>query len=168
METTTRITQATFDEIVVHEREWARLLWEESSGRVFIASSYGCWSFCWTHIGERSLREFLADLDMEYMGKKMLGSHSHVFSLEGTVQCIKEWILRYRKDRSFTKQEAREEWDIMLKFKCGWIDFGEWYNETNIDDAYECSQNEMAPEWRHFWERLWVPLIQPILIDSPV
>ena len=64
----------TFNQILAsgEHRSWINLMWDKA-GRVIILSDYGNWSFFWGCRGEGvSTEKFLAELDMHYMGKKML------------------------------------------------------------------------------------------------
>lgn len=164
------IKETTLNEIFVAGKgDWARLLWEESTGRVIILSDYGNWSYCWSHRGNESVREFLPQLEYEYMGKKMLGSALYVHSDKSTAQAIRETILRARRDCSLSRVDARVEWDFVKRYERGEIDFKEWVDGTDLgDDSYELSRREVCSDWKSFWERLWLPLIKPLLIGTEV
>lgn len=159
------IKETVFKEISVRGEHgiWARLFWEESTGRVTINSDYGDWSYCWSSIGKQTLQSFLAGLDSHYMGKKMLGQHYDVPDDEGTVQAIKEMIIQMRRDGEFDKDAAREEWDNVKAYARGDCDFRGWCDDTNITEAWEVHQTKADNSWVMFWEKLWVPLIVPIL-----
>lgn len=161
--------KATFNEISVRTKSagWARLLWEDT-GRVIILSDYGVWSHYWGCIGERTLAEFLCDLDCHYMGKKMLGSSLYVHSDEETQNEIHRYIIEARKDSTFGKENAREEMDLLADYRDGYRDFFGWACETSIGDQYEMTRTEMHHDWKNFWDRLWVPEIKPILVKYSI
>jgi hypothetical protein len=158
------IKQTTFNEISVKRKHgcWARLLWEDS-GRVIIISDYGNWSYICTHRGTSSVPEFLADLDSFYMGKKMLGSHFTNHSDELTIKSIREFILESRKNGGMDKERAIEEWEIVGYYADGDCDYRGWVEKTSICDPWDLGRDECSHEWTSFWNRIWVPLIQPEL-----
>ena len=169
-QTAEQIRIATFNEIIVQNDnrcEWARLLWEESTGRVFLVTAWGSWSYCWTHIGEKTLQKFLGGLDIGYAGGKFLGSSLYEHSPESTLQAIRETILRDRREGGLTKAEAAEEWEHAERLEQGhYMDFREWCENSSMDCAYEFSRKEMVGTWESFWNRIWVPKIQPILNEA--
>ena len=155
----------TFQSIYVSDRhEWVTLYWREATGRVIINSSYGDWSFSWAHRGNRTLADFLADLDMDYMGGKMLGADYYVFSLDETKVAIKEHILEERRQAALTKEEAEEVWERFNSLKDGDITFEMWVNEESIlCDTFDFHRTEPEPSWVHFWNKLWKPFVIPEL-----
>lgn len=157
-----------FTEICVRNDHgaWARLLWEEH-GRVIILSDFGHWSHWWGHRGEKTVAEFMADLDIGYMGSKMLGANRDEYSRESTVQAIREHIIDYRREwGTYSKEFARSEWDLSQQLLDGDLDFRMWYEQTKFDDAYEFNRTEICHRWQGFWDSLWVPLIQPALQNA--
>ena len=144
--------------------EWAELLWRPS-GRVIIISDYGNWSYYWGHRGSKSTAAFLVELDIHYMGKKMLGAELEEFSLDSTFKRICEGILSARYSGDLSKDNARNEWELAQELDEGDISFEGWglSSEFFREDWYEYSCKEMVSEWTNFWDRLWVPLILPEL-----
>lgn len=157
---------AEFKEIYVRDdrRAWCRLLWQDN-GWVIILSDYGHWAFWWGHRGNQSVPKFLSQLDREYMGGKMMGEQLYEFSLESTVQAIREDIIDSRKTCGMTKEEASSEWALAQQLEDGELSFDAWYGESSMVDGYECHRKEVCGTWRHFWDRLWVPLVQPVLAE---
>lgn len=170
MSTVTKITETTFKEIFVRNENhaWCRLLLEASTGRVVIISDYGSWAYCWIHIGERTLEEFLAQLDLDYMGHKMLGVHSEVIDEDSTQKAIKQTIFELRRTGSYSRDEARAEYGFLQELIDGYVDFNGWAANTAIDDCYELQQRCIAPCWANFWQYLWKPLIRPALLSDAV
>ena len=109
--------------------------------------------------------EFLAKLDNQYTGKKMMGQQYWVYDEEGTAQRIKESILSSRRDGSLTKGKALEEWDLQKDFELWSIDFTEWAELTEYfrDDWYEMSTTKENDTWTNFWTWIWEPHIKPEL-----
>jgi len=161
----TKVVETTFKQIRVHDGfDRCRLCWQDETGHVIIASSYGHWQYYWTSIGNRTLAQFLAKLDMHYMGGKMLGIGIDVNCDRSTIQCIREHIIEYRRDCTYTKEFAREEWQTVDSWESGMLmDFREWCETTKIDDAYELRRKIINPSWEQFWNKLWVPLVVPVL-----
>lgn len=161
-------TDAVFQQIAVrHNGDHARLLWQDD-GRVILVSSYGNWSYFWSHRGDRSVPEFLVDLDIDYMGSKMLGCESQEFDDKGTSQAIRETILEYRREGSITKEQARSEWEEVECLEDGEYDFRQWYEASEHlgPDCYELRRTKTNSNWYWFWKRIWEPLIQPELKEN--
>jgi hypothetical protein len=148
-----------FSEIYVRSEnsEWCRILWREE-GWVIILSDYGHWAYWWGYRGEGvSVPQFLSNLDRDYMGRKMLGADLMVFSLEETVKAIRA-ELACADDDSY-----EHELDLVEQLESGKISPGEWYEDTFMPDPYELSRTEICSSWSSFWDRIWVPLVQPML-----
>ena len=160
------IKKTVFHEISVATGSWnwARLLMEESTGRVVIVSDYGDWSYCWTSIGERSLAEFLHGLNSQYMGEKLLGSGLRSHDDDSTIKGLRNLIVEYRKDGVLTKEEAAAEWEYVKQYEDGWGDFRWWCDQTEFFDCpYDYSIYQPVACWTEFWNRIWTPLIKPAL-----
>ena len=139
---------------------WVRLLIEEETGWVVILSDYGNWSYRWTHIGTRTLTEFLVKLDSGYMGGKMLGAGISVYSHSATEECIREDIAKNSIIATLDRQTER---DLLEKFADGEFDFNSWCEQTSYQEPWEFSRTEMDSSWSNFWEHLWEPHIVPQL-----
>ena len=156
---------AEFKEIYVRNDQsaWCKLLWQDN-GWVIILSDYGHWSHWWGHRGEGvSVPKFLASLDRDYMGEKMMGQALREFSLKSTVQAIRETIIADRKTCGMEKDEARSEFELVSQLESGDLSFEGWYGESSMVDGYECHRTEVCGTWDYFWNRLWVPLVVPAL-----
>lgn len=160
---TTKTT--TFREIAANTTGWgwARLLWEDETGRVVILSDYGHWSYCWPHIGDDSLPAFLAKLTASYMGEKLLGSKHREHSDEKTIARIRKTITEDHKTGSLTDEEAAEELQAVDDYENGWSDFRSWCGETSYDCPHEMAEDEVNGQWCSFWDHLWFPIIKPAL-----
>lgn len=160
-----QIRKAEFHEIYVRNDRsaWCKLLWQDN-GWVIILSDYGHWAYWWGHRGEGvSVAKFLAGLDRDYMGNKMMGQSLMEFSLESTVQAIRETIIFERKSCGMEKEEARSEWELAERLEDGDLSFEGWYGESSMVDGYECQRKEVCGTWSNFWDRLWVPMVVPVL-----
>lgn len=146
--------------------DWCRLAIEEETGRFWITSSYGDWSFCFAHRGERSIYRFLAECDdPDYLAGKLMGARSHVLDAEWTVAGIREDILRMRRDGELEKDEAQAEWDLVRDLHDGDLSFDMWCRDTMIEEPYLYQCSKMDPQFDSFWKRIWVPVMIPKLLE---
>jgi hypothetical protein len=155
----------TFNQIIAssEHRDWVNLLWDKA-GRVIILSDYGNWSFFWGCRGEGvSTEKFLAELDMHYMGKKMLGDKFWDFDLDSTVDAINACIKEYLKNGYLSEGDSFTEYAQVKTLSEGGISFEMWCQDAYLDDAYELAVNVPSNDWQQLWDRLWVPFVQPEL-----
>lgn len=62
----------------------------------------------------------------------------------------------------WTKDRAKSEWDLVADLSC----MQDWLHETTIEDAWQIGRvMMMEPDWRHFWDRIWVPHVKPALLE---
>lgn len=148
--------------------EWAEVI--ITSGGFFSAvSDYGNYAFAWRSFGDRDFRRFLlnAEKDVDYFTKKLQhrgDGPGDVYDGEPTLRAIKDHILRHRRDQSWSEDEARQEWDLIERFDIegSEVEFGEWYRETTIADAYEFAHHKRNPQAKCFVERILVAKLCPI------
>jgi hypothetical protein len=148
--------------------EWAEVV--ITSGGFFSAvSDYGNYAFAWRGFGDRDFRRFLlgAERDTDYFTKKLQhggDGPGDVYDGPATLERIKGHILRHRRDLSWSADHARREWDILARHDVEWseAEFGEWYRETEIGDAYEFSCHKRNPQAVAFVERILVAKLCPI------
>ncbi|MHB1419325.1 MAG: hypothetical protein ACYCX4_06995, partial [Bacillota bacterium] len=63
-----------------------------------------------------------------------------VYDCEETIKNIKETIIDVRRDGSWSKEQARKEWDLLdsdLEYEYG---FYRWQDRTKFDDAYDLAR----------------------------
>lgn len=89
------------------DHEWANIVHDD--GLLMIHSSYGSWSYYWSHPGGPA-KEFLTQLDDGYLISKLGGSKKE-FDGERTEQNIRREILERRRDGRLNKDNAREIWE---------------------------------------------------------
>lgn len=141
---------------------WCKVRLQEDPGSVVILSDYGNWSNFWqpAHRSQK-LPEFLAGLDADYAGGKFLGAGLDVYDEDRTRKTIAENILQSRREGDLSKDEARTHWNEIDLLDAG---FDAWCQETTLPDAWEWGYGTiMEPDWRNFWDRLWVPFVVPAL-----
>lgn len=91
--------------------EWATICITEG-GLFLVESSYGVYGHWWSHHGRETFKHFLVELDRDHdyvMGK--LGRRT-CFYADKTVVEIKRQVLEERRNQNFTKEQAREAFDI--------------------------------------------------------
>lgn len=138
------------------------------SGRLLIDSTFGVYGYCWTNIGAtKSFPDFLVELDMEYMGIKMLGSDAMVYDYRQTKNEIRQHIKQLRRQRKLTKDEADEEWCLSEDVECE-SSYYEWSSESRLPEICELDPWDFLVQvpnhqWQAFWNKLWVPLVVPEL-----
>ena len=164
-DTKVEIKQTTLTEIFAKTENWgwARVLIEET-GRVIVVSDYGEWSYCWWSIGNKTIYEFLASLDSQYMGGKFLGAELHKHSDKNTIQAIRESILFDRQCGEMTKAEAADEWATVKSYEDAILDYRTWCEEQDYwESPWEFGREEVVGTWDSFWNKLWTPHIVPAL-----
>ncbi len=118
----------------------------DSTGMFAAVTDYGNYVYKWTHHGEKDFREFIvkAYQSHDYILGKLT---KKVYSGKFTVEDIKNHILCFRRDGSYPKEFAREEWDLVKRID-NWdsiLGFNEWYERTDIQDASEFYGKDWTP-----------------------
>ena len=158
------VREVTFIEISARSSgEWCRLLLEESTGMVQLISSCGTYSYQWASIGERTLAQFLAGCDSDYLGRKFLGTEIRVPDETESAKFIRERVVEMRRSGELSSDEAREEYELAKELGHGGISWDEWCCDTNLGDAWEYRMTKINPQWVRFWELLWEPMVRPVL-----
>ena len=147
---------------------WAEVV--ITGGGFFSAvSDYGNYAFAWRGFGDRDFRSFLlgAQRDHDYFTKKLQhggDGPGDVYDGSATLARIKELILRYRRDGTFDRERARKEWDLLASHDVEWSqgEFGEWYRETEISDAYDLAQHRRNPRALAFVREVLARRLGPI------
>jgi hypothetical protein len=130
-----------------------------SDGYFSTVGSYGNYSYWWSNTGTRDFRLFLIDLDDGYLIGKLHPQRE--YDGDETEKNIKEHIVRRRREGCMTKEEAREEWNLLkeedLETREG---FAFWWRETKIDDAHELSCYRHPAQVCGFAKKFW-----PLFVD---
>jgi hypothetical protein len=145
-------------------RAWCRLFWEDS-GQVIIVSDYGNWAYWWGHRGKLSVPEFLASLECDYMGRKMLGADLYERDDIATVKSIRDELQEELDSHGMLLHLFEEETELLDKYCDGEISFEEWAEDTSLSEPYESAVKCICSEWQNFWDKLWVPLVQSALVE---
>jgi hypothetical protein len=151
--------------------EWAVVV-VDSKGFLGIVSTYGNYAFHWTSFGE-DFKAFLLKINEGYLVGKLTLGRPEEYDPRKTLKFVETHILENRRNRNYSKEKARKEWDLLevwddLEHE---DDFKSWMGQTSIDDAYEfhcsvpCSQATMFADllWPKFKEALQAdpPCVQP-------
>jgi hypothetical protein len=135
----------------------------DSTGYFSAVTDYGNYAFLWTHHGFEDFREFLMGLDKDYLCSK-LGKRSYDGDL--TLDNIKDQILQLRRDGTFTKEKAREEWDLLEYNNLeNEVEFSNWLGETSIDEAWELARSSYGPDMEAFVTRLYPRFVKELKYD---
>ena len=143
---------------------WVDLLWSEPSLRAIILSDYGDWSYRWQSIGSSSLSGFLASLDCDYMGNKMLGDQMLQVDTPATCLAVKEIIDEMEAYGDLSGDRLDNERDLLAELETGDMPLDAWGVQTSLPEIFSLVRHKMTPVWMGFWERLWVPYVQPALL----
>ena len=85
-------------------REWRQ------GGSIDVQSDYGGYAYIWSSIGDRSLRQFLLNLDFGYfMGKAKPGYMR--FDADETAKVVRRMIVEQRRSGDITRRDARVMYD---------------------------------------------------------
>ncbi|QQR47781.1 hypothetical protein JKA73_17760 [Myxococcus xanthus] len=146
------------------DNRWLAEVFLRSDGLFTVVSDYGNYGYWWGNPG-RPVREFVAALadrdESDYLCGK-LGSRDW-WDGTSTLKAIREHIIEYRRDGSWTKERAAEEWQTLSEALTTWHDvdarnatemdelqFHNWFRETKIDDASEFAAYDYEPQLRAF------------------
>lgn len=149
-----------------------------SDGYFSVVSDFGNYSYIWSSIGCDDFREFLLEIESGYLLGKI--SRQTEWQGEEVLKSVKQYILEHRRDGSYTREEAREEWDLLQEVNDFYAegDFQEWYfhSGSKIQDAYEFSRKDYPTEARNFCTQV-MPRLREVLkaelaaekacVDSP-
>lgn len=160
------------DELTIHRyylpslkgEGWA-IVYITSLGEFTALSDYGNYGYWWSHHGCKDIREFFlgALKDPGYFVGKLSGGATE-YDGEASLKSVKQYILSVRRDKSWTKECAREEWDLLDMNENLYSDhnFTRWYDHTQIDEAYEHHQRRAKPQVVAFVEKV-LGRLEPIL-----
>lgn len=151
-----------FYDLRFNRYEWARI-WVTSDGMISICSDYGNYGY-WFGAPGCEIRKFLTGCDpgpSGYIAIK-LAEGRRVYDGDGTLKSLKEHILSSRRGGDLTREEARDEWQLLEHHNRleHTEDFATWYQETKIDCAYEFRCEKIAGQLQGFMEHCWPVLVK--------
>ncbi len=135
---------------------WLGMFLVTHDGAVTTISDYGNYSYWWGSTGMSDIREFLIKISVDYMLGKMAPQSE--FDGEAAKKFIKEHILDLRRAGDLTKEEAREEWDLIENadfYDAHGFGYHDWCNSSSIEGRYEFYQSDTPKQAKLFAERVW-------------
>ncbi|WAM23780.1 hypothetical protein [Myxococcus sp. NMCA1] len=144
------------------EGYWLADVVMRSDGYFSTVSDWGNYAFRWTNPG-CEFRAFVARLEKDpgYVCSKL--GRSDWWDGKRTLKAIREHIIEYRRDGSYSKEEAKEAWESVVKALGCWhrrdarsideIDIGQfavWCAGTEVEMPYEFARNDYPPDVRSF------------------
>jgi hypothetical protein len=134
-----------------------------SDGYFSSVSAFGNYSHGWWHHGRGDFREFLIGLadDPGYVYRK-LHSGNDRYDEDATLKAVKQYIVECRRDGSFTREQARAEWDLLEEHERleNEIAFHDWQRATDIGDAWEFWHTAPEPNCWAFCTRVMPKLAE--------
>lgn len=138
-------------------REWPK------GGQIDVQSDFGNYAYAWGAIGDRTLREFLCDLDFDYFMNKAAKGY-RVFDEEATVRLIKKDIFALVDCRVIDRETAHDWRDEVDGIgDCGSEHLFaerlmqcEWF--YSVYESYPDIVMRDCPQARAFWDGPWQAL----------
>lgn len=132
---------------------WA-VVFVDSFGFFAAITDFGDYSYRWSAHGKEDFREFVVGLERN--PDYLLGKTSRrEFSAEKTQEAVKRRIIELRRERDFTADDAREEWDLATR--CHWdseADFVRWCDASAMQEPWLLSESAYPGQARAFTERV--------------
>jgi hypothetical protein len=152
---------------------WARIFITDK-GQFIAASDYGGFEHWWGSVGgdpERSYLirtlAFIADVEKDpgYFIRKLCYGKKDLYDGDQTLKEIKKHIIEYRRDGSYTKDEARDLWNEFDYYDIEGeeYDFNRWVDLGLIDEAWEFRCQKPDPDTVAFVERVMVKWLAPLI-----
>lgn len=142
--------------------EWARI-WLTDDGCFSTVSDYGNYGYWWGSPGGE-IRRFLIGLGPDYVLTKLTSGKRDKINGQKSVKRIQEYILSHRRERDWSKERAREEWDLLQEHSDLDDIFNQvhWYEQTTIDCAYEYLVYEGSQQAAAFVRELWPLFVEEL------
>lgn len=143
----------------------------DSTGMFSCVTDYGNYAFNWTHHGMNDFREFFArDKGFDYHVNKLyrIGAQGELeFQPEETIKNVKQSILESRWEDHMSEETARQEWDLLddIDWDNGLLSQQEWYDRTDLTDAYEYFVYDYPPRVKGLRDKL-LPRFAKMLRDE--
>ena len=162
-----------YDIRIPGKSDWAIVTISEAGGILSITSDYGDYSYNWPHRGGQPFKEFLLDIDTDYLLNKissrsfLLVKETKEAWLKEIIQARKEdGISEYRYDNLDRRRRTKKLRDLARE---AYNDIKGWHG-TRMDEAIQFLHSSQAvakiiefpdfqtdwdPQARMFVERLW-------------
>ena len=140
----------------------------DSIGCFSCLSDYGDYGYRWPDEwsgGRGDFRRFLVGCNGDYVIRKIASKDT--YNGEKTYERVKRAILEARRGRSWSKDRARFEWNLLGDYDLLYRreDFARWYDRTRLDEAYEFAVYEPSQQAVAFIEKVFKRL-QAVLRDE--
>lgn len=111
------------------------------NGMFAYVGDFGNYAYKWPVAGfhQSDFRKEVLRKEGEYVLRKIFSERQKEYSPEQTLKRVKEHILTCRRDGSYSKEFAREEWDSLQLYENldSSHNFSLWWNVTQIEDPGE-------------------------------
>lgn len=147
---------------------WARA-WVTSDGCLSIMSDWGNYAYWWDrrHPTDRNTdhRDFLCHAGAEYIMGKLAGGAQEI-DHDRTVEGIKDRIVRRRRERHLTRDQARDEWALVEStYFDDEGDKWDWYHRTKLEDAWDVLCYQTPRQLQMFMKNCWPGLVEAMRAD---
>jgi hypothetical protein len=131
-------------------KTWLATIVIADDGYFSTVSDYGNYAYYWSHAGE-CFRSFLAQLDDDYLLSK----------------AVKSEILRLRRSRSLSCDEANGEWILLRAHEHleERENFATWFQESKLEERWELSRSSRSIDARMFAERAWPVFAEMLRVE---
>ncbi len=134
----------------------------DSSGFFATVSDFGNYAYHWNAHGREDFREFLCELDDDYLCSKL--KPQKVLYERESVQAIREHLRQSAEDGSFTEDEACEEQELLEELEHS-DDFQEWQKNTRISLPSELLVYGYSHDVRGFAKQVYPRFVQLLRED---
>ena len=111
---------------------WAVFL-IDSTGMFSVVSDRGNYANWWSNFGERDFRTFLADLDGDYVRRKL--NPALEYDGKATLKLVEAEIKTARTDGRLDARQEEVEWEVLSEHSelAAIEDFAAWARDTRLD-----------------------------------
>ncbi len=151
-----------FYEVKPGKSGWARV-WITDDGCISIMSDGGNYGY-WFGAPGCEFRKFLMGCDDDYLGNKFAGGKKE-FDGEETADAARELILRHRREKSLSAEDARREWSglpTMFEHEMDWVRWVENETELGVDYTHDLGRYVRPHAVRQFLKHTWPLFIEQI------
>lgn len=136
---------------------WA-IFFLDSVGCFAALSDWGDWSYRWNPRGYeagdgKDFRHFIISCDDDYLLHKIAPKQE--WDGDATFKSVKEAILGMRRDGGWSKDKAREEWDLLENSGVSHseFEFWDWSKDTELSDPHELTRHQASRQAKMFLAR---------------
>lgn len=145
---------------------WATIFMD-STGSFSALSDWGNVGYRWNTRGlTGGFKRFILECDDRYLLSK-LGQGRQEYDPDETLQAVKEYILSNRREWGATKDEAREEWELLETYDYleTDFDFAQWYRQTQLEEASDVYRQRCVVEVQQFVQFV-MPTLREVLREE--